>query len=230
MNEEYKLEQFEGPLDLLIGLIDDQKLSISEVSISEVTEQFLNHLEGVEQKQPDHLADFLVIATKLLFLKSKRLLPQFGVEEDEGPTLEDQLRLYKAFIEASKKLNRKWLDSGRSVFRKEPSRKSEEFVSPLNFGLVNLKESIGKLLYRLTPPKALPRTYIDKTVSIKEKIDQIRNLLKSSKETSFSNILGDSKNKTEVIVGFLALLELVKQKTISLKQKNNFSDINIYQV
>lgn len=230
MNAKFKLEQFEGPLDLLLGLIDDQKLDISEVVISEVTEQFLNYLDGVEQKQPEHLADFLVIATKLLFLKSRRLLPQFGVEEEEGPSLEDQLRLYKAFVEASNKLNKRWLDSKRSIFRKEPSKKLEEFLPPGNFGLENLKESMDKLLYRITPPKPLPRTHIDKSVTIKEKIDQIRNLLKTNKEVSFSGLLDGSKNKTEVIVGFLALLELVKQKTVSLKQKNNFSDINIYQV
>ena len=230
MKNDFKLEQFEGPLDLLLGLIDEQKLNISEISISEVTEQYLNHLEEVENKKPEHLADFLVIATKLLFLKSRRLLPQFGVEEDEGPTLEDQLRLYRAFVEASKKLNKKWLDGKRSVFRKEPARTAEEFVPPENLGFENLKESIEKLLYRLTPAKPLPRTHIDKTISIKEKIDYIRQMLKRNKEISFSSLLNGSQNKTEVIVGFLALLELVKQKTVGLKQKNNFSDINIYQV
>jgi segregation and condensation protein A len=230
MKNDFKLEQFEGPLDLLLGLIDEQRLNISEVSISEVTEQYLNHLEGVENKKPEHLADFLVIATKLLFLKSRRLLPQFGVEEDEGPALEDQLRLYRAFVEASNKLNKRWLDGKRSIFRREPARMLEKFVPPENLEFENLKESIEKLLYRLTPAKPLPRTHIDKTVSIKEKIDHIRQMLKRNKEVSFSNLLKGSENKTEVIVGFLALLELVKQKTVSLKQKNNFSDINIYQV
>ncbi|MFZ2190509.1 MAG: segregation/condensation protein A [Candidatus Magasanikiibacteriota bacterium] len=231
MNTSFKLEQFEGPLDLLLGLIDEEKLNISELALSEVTEQYLHHLDKIEEKKPEDLADFLVVATRLLFLKSRLLLPQFGVEEDEGPSLEEQLRLYKAFVEASKKLNKSWLDSSlRSIFRVEPPKKITGFLPPSNFDLDNLKEAINKLLYRLTPPKALPRTHIDKSISIKEKIDQIRNLLKKGQSTSFSQILSDSKNKTEVIVGFLALLELVKQKTVGLKQSGNFEDILIEKV
>lgn len=221
---------FEGPLDLLLSLIDEQELNISEVAISDVTEQYLNYLDTVEQRQPEHLADFLVIATKLLFIKSRLLLPQFGVEEDEGQSLEDQLRLYRAFVEASKKLNKKWLESERAVFRVEPHRQPEGFLPSANLGLEFLKDSINKLLYRLTPPKPLPRTHIDKSVSIKEKIDQIRNLLKTSKKASFLALFSDSKNKTEVIVSFLALLELVKQKSVGLKQGGNFQDILIEKV
>ncbi|HBU07134.1 MAG TPA: hypothetical protein DEB09_03550 [Candidatus Magasanikbacteria bacterium] len=231
MNTSFKLEQFEGPLDLLLGLIDDEKLNISELALSQVTEQYLRHLDKIEEKKPEDLADFLVVATKLLFLKSRLLLPQFGVEEDEGPSLEEQLRLYKAFVEASKKLNKSWLDSSiRSVFRVEPPKKPSGFLPPSNFSFESLKESINKLLYRLTPPKPLPRTHIDKSITIKEKIDQIRNLLKKGQSASFSQILNDSKNKTEVIVVFLALLELVKQKTVVLNQGDNFSDIMINKV
>ncbi len=115
MNAEFILEQFTGPLDLLLSLIDGQKLNISELSLSNVTEQFLNHLDKIENKKPEELADFLVIATRLLFIKSNRLLPQFTLEEDEGPSLEDQLRVYRAFVEASKKLNKRWIFRDHSV-------------------------------------------------------------------------------------------------------------------
>lgn len=221
---------FEGPLDLLLSLIDEEKLTISEVAISKVTEQYLNYLDKIEEKKPEDLADFLVVATRLLFMKSRLLLPQFGVEEDEGPSLEDQLRLYKAFVEASKKLNKSWLGNTRAVFRVEPARQPEGFLPPVNLSFAHLRESMDKLLYRLTPPKPLPRTHIDKSVSIKEKIDSIRKLLNSSKQASFSSLLSDSKNKTEVIVSFLALLELVKQRSVGLKQSGNFKDILIKKV
>jgi len=230
MNTEFKLEQFNGPLDLLLSLIDDQKFNISELALSEVTEQFLDYLNKLENKNPEELADFLVVATRLLFIKSNRLLPQFAPEEDEGPSLEEQLRLYRAFVQTSKKLNKLWLDSNRSIFRSEPPRKIKEFVSPENFLVNNLQESFVKLLKKIEPTKPLSRAYIDKNVSIKETIERIRKILKGSKNVSFSSVLQDSKNRTEVIVGFLALLELVKLKSIALKQNKSFSDILINKV
>jgi len=230
MNNSFKTGQFEGPLDLLLNLITEQKLNISEIALSEVTEQFLQYLNTIDEKQPEDLADFLVVATRLLLLKSKNLLPQFGVDEEEGPSLEEQLRLYKAFVEASKKMNKAWLSTRRAVFRVEPPRLPEEFVGPDNFSFATLRQSMDKLLYKLTPPKPLPQINIDKTISLKEKIFQISSWLKSNKTASFSQMLNNSKNRTEVIIGFLALLELVKQKTISLEQNDNFSDILINRV
>ncbi len=230
MNAEFILEQFTGPLDLLLSLIDGQKLNISELSLSNVTEQFLNHLDKIENKKPEELADFLVIATRLLFIKSNRLLPQFTLEEDEGPSLEDQLRVYRAFVEASKKLNKRWISRDHSVFRLEPPRKSVEFVPPRNFLINNLQESFLRLLKKIEPAKPLTKTYIDKNVTVKETIDRIRQILKKNKNSSFSSVLQDSKSRTEIIVGFLALLELVKDGTIALKQSNNFKDISINKV
>jgi len=230
MNAEFKLQQFSGPLDLLLSLIDDKKLNISELSLSEVTEQFLGHLNKIEDKKPEDLADFLVIATRLLFIKSNRLLPQFVVEEEEGPSLEDQLRVYRAFVDASKKVNKLWLNSNRSVFRSEPPRKVEEFIAPENFSTDNLLESFVRLLKKIEPAKSLPRTQIDKNISVKETIERIRKILSGSKKTSFNSLLQDSKNRTEVIIGFLALLELVKDGAVALRQGNNFKDISITKV
>jgi segregation and condensation protein A len=220
-----KLKQFEGPFDLLLSLIDEQKLDISELAISEVTEQYLEHLDKLGGVKPEELADFLVVATKLLLLKSRLLLPQLSVDEDDGPNLEDQLKLYKAFLEASKKINKLWLSGHWGAWRIEPPRRSKEFVPPENLTMENLRESMVQLLSRLKPPKALPQTYIDKAVTMKEKIDCIRRLLKMKKTFSFSEILSSSENRTEVIMGFLALLELVKGKVVGLKQEGSFGGI-----
>ncbi len=230
MNAEFKLEKFSGPLDLLLSLIGEHKLNISELSLSEVTEQFLDYLDKIEERRPEELADFLVVATRLLFIKSNRLLPQFAPEEDEGASLEEQLRLYRAFVEASKKLNDLWLDKKYSFVRHEPARRQTDFVAPDNFSTDNLRNSFLILLKKIQPPKPLPKTFIDKNVSVKETIERIRQILKSSKNTSFNSVLQDSKNRTEVIIGFLALLELVKDGFIGLKQSNNFKDINIFKV
>jgi len=230
MKTEFKLAQFSGPLDLLLSLIDEQKLSLSELALSQVTEQYLDYLDKMEEKESEEMADFLVVATRLLLLKSKQLLPQFSSEEDEGPSLEEQLRLYKKFIEVAKKLNKNWLEDKRGVFRIEPTRKRNEFYPPTNLSISNLQKSIEKLLHRIKPPKPLPKTHIDKAILMKEKINQIRAWLKEKKSFTLSQILNDSQNKTEVIVTFLSLLELVKIKNLSLKQNNNFSDILIEKI
>ena len=220
-----KLEQFEGPYDLLLQLIADKKLEITEIAISEVTEQYLAYLDTLEKKRPEELADFLVVAAKLLLMKSSRLLPQFAPEEEEGPSLEEQLKLYKAFLDASKTVNTMWLNGKRASFRVEPPRRPEAFLPPKNFMLEALHESMVQLLNRLKPPKELPLARIDKAVSMKEKIDVIRRLLKSRKQFSFSELLKDSKNRTEIIVGLLALLELVKLKVVGLRQEKGFGEI-----
>lgn len=225
-----KVGEFEGPYDLLLSLISENKLHISELALSEVTEQYLAYLDSLEEYNPADLADFLVVATKLLFLKSKHLLPQFATEEDDGPSLEEQLKLYKAFVEASKKINTLWLAQRHGSFRVEPPRKADGFVAPTNLDTDAMHQSMVQLVKRLAPPKALPQTYIDKAVSMKQKIDHVRSLLKKKKTLLFSEVIESSQNKTEVIVGFLALLELVKQRTIGLSQEEAFGDIVIRNI
>lgn len=223
----FQLEKFSGPLDLLLGLIDEQKLSLSDLALSEVTEQYLVYIESLEEERPDELADFLVVATRLLLLKSKMLLPQFSPEEEEGPSLEEQLRLYQAFRSASRKLEKAWLLGRKSFFRIEPPRRPEVFSPPANVTNSHLHGSFLHLLERLKPAKALPTVHIDKTVSIKEKMEQIRELLRQAKNFSFFDTLENAENKSEVIMSFLALLELVKQRLVFLRQEDNFSDISI---
>jgi len=222
---EFKLKQFSGPLDLLLSLIDDDKLSLSELSLSQVTEQYLGYLDQMEERKPEELADFLVIATKLLLLKSKQLLPQLTLEEEEGASLEDQLRLYKKFVEAAKKLNKQWLNGQRTAFRVEPTRRPTEFIMPDNATVDKMHESLTKLLKRITPLKPLPRITVDKTVLMREKIKNIRNLLSKKGKLSFKEILENSNNRTEIIVCFLSLLELTKKSEASLQQTENFTDI-----
>ena len=101
----FKLEQFEGPLDLLLRMIEEEKMDVTQVALSKVTDQFIQYLTGIEEKQPEELADFLVVASKLLLIKSRVLLPQVVLEED-GSDLEKQLRIYKEYLEASKILHK----------------------------------------------------------------------------------------------------------------------------
>jgi len=230
MQANFKLDKFSGPLDVLLNLIEEKQMSISELALSEVTEQFLDHLSKLEDKRPEDLADFLVVATRLIFIKSRELLPQLGKEEDDEPSLADQLRLYQAFILASKKFNQNWNGPRRSVLRVEPPRKPTEFIPPKNFFAENLRLSLEKLIRKLKPLPQLPLTQIDKTVSVKEKIEEIKKLLLRVKNASLFSILKGSRSRTELIVSFLALLELVKQEGILLKQGESFGDIMMEKI
>lgn len=222
-----KLEQFSGPLDLLLSLIAEEKLDITTIALSHVTEQYLQYLEQAGEKNADELADFLVVATRLLLLKSRALIPQLSPEPDDGPSLEAQLRLYKVFVDVSKKIQRLWLSPNRGEWRIEPLRRAEAFVPPDHVDLARLHGTMVQLINRLRPPKALPRTVIDKSVSVQEKIDYIRELFRRVKACSFHEMMNQSRSRTEIIVSFMAVLELMKQQVIIITQEEQFGDILI---
>lgn len=228
--KEVNLEKFTGPLDLLLSLVEDQKMEITEISISQVTEQFFNYLNKLENEAPEELADFLVVATRLVYLKSKNLLPYLMPEEDEGPDLANQLRLYKMFVEASVKVNEMWNEKKLSYGRFEPPALPKEFTPPQNSGLENLTNAYLNLLKRLKPSDPLPQVKIDRSVSVKRQIESIYNLLKTTKKVSFSEIIKTAGSRTEVIVNFLAILELLKAEKIFITQNNSFEDIEINKI
>jgi segregation and condensation protein A len=227
---EIKLEKFTGPLDLLLSLVEEEKMGITEISISQVTEQFFDYLNKLEQEAPEELADFLVVATRLVYLKSKNLLPYLMPEEDDGPDLADQLRLYKMFVEASAKVNEMWGEEKLAYGRFEPPILPKEFTPPQNAGLENLTNAYLNLLKRLKPTDPLPQVKIDRSVSVKRQIESIYNLLKTSKKVSFSEIIKTAGSRTEVIVNFLAILELLKAEKIFITQNNSFEDIEINKI
>jgi segregation and condensation protein A len=221
------LDQFSGPFSLLINLIDDEKLSISDLSLSQVTEQYLAYLEGLEEKKAEELSDFLVVASRLLLLKARLLLPQLMPDEEEGPDLAEQLRLYKMFVKASRHIDTLWNTTAISYGRVESIRKATEFVVPQNMTKKYLLDSMWYLIKRIRPAKPIPEMSIDKAVSLRETITKFKNLFKKMSALSFDDCITEKGNKTEILVSFLAILELVKQNVISLRQSNNFDTIHI---
>lgn len=227
MTPEIKLEKFQGPLDLLLQLIELEKLNITEVSLSQITEQFLKFLDKMEKDRSEELADFLVIATKLVYLKSKTLLPYLYPEEDEGPSLADQLKMYQQYILASKKINILWSQNRIAYGRIEPPVKNTEFVLPLNARGTDLLKSMQKLVSRLRPLNPLPKFTIDRAVSVKQKVDSIWNALKQHKKINFKDLLASAESKTEVIVSFLALLELMRDQKAYINQDSAFGNMEV---
>ena len=229
-----KVQQFEGPLDLLLQLIEEQKLEITEIALAEVTEQYIQVLNQAakEQVRSDELADFLVIAARLLLIKSKALLPflQFDEEEDEED-LTKQLKIYKEYLEASKVVA-KLIAKKHFTYSREKLLLNQviDFAPPPKLNKTRLTEVFSEIIRGLQPILNLPTEVIRKTINIQEKIRQIRERIYQQATTQFSEILQEAKDKTEVIVSFFALLELIKQKTVAVKQDNVFGDITISKI
>lgn len=226
---DFNVKEFNGPLDLLLSLIEEKKKDISEVSIGEVTDQFLKYLNQLpeDERAGEEVADFLVVAARLLYLKSRAVLPMFMPPEDEGPSLADQLRLYQHFVKVSRDLNRRWLEKAHGYFRSHPVEIIIPEGLPENVSLDSLAESMRKLVSKLKPPKPLPQTKIDARVSLKEKIEHLRQLLDKQSSYNLFDALSERHNRTEIIVSFLAVLELAKQRIVDINQDEHFGDIII---
>ncbi|MFA6028011.1 MAG: segregation/condensation protein A [Patescibacteria group bacterium] len=233
MAYQVKLEQYEGPFELLLNLIEQEKLKITEISLSKVTEQFIKHLSSVEELYPEELADFLVVATKLLLIKSRALLPYLQVDDDEPEgNLEEQLKIYREFHDAAIKMESKIKERNFTYGRVDSRYLAPEiiFTPPADFDQGDLRNYYQDVLDSLEPIIKLPSAAIAKSVTLKEKISHLQQTLASKLEMSFKDLINQAENKTEVIVTFLALLELVKQEFICVKQENNFEDIKIQKI
>lgn len=225
-----QLEKFQGPLDLLLKLIEEQKLDVSEVALATVTDGYLQYVEAHPEIPPEELADFLVIASKLLFIKSRALLlflQQAAIEEVGD--LESQLRIYKEYLEASKKIEA-LIGKRRFLYVHEKLPQIEIGFAPPN-AKVDAQVLAGlyrAVIARLEPLVKVPKAVIERVVSIHEKIQRIRSLIASAGKTvRFSALLAEAGSRTEVIVTFLALLELVKNRSVSVTQNRRWGDIDI---
>lgn len=225
------LEQFEGPLDLLLQLIEKNKLQITEISLAKITDQYLTYVEEADNLVSDEVADFLLIASKLIYLKSKYLLPDLVLnEEDDSASLEKQLKIYRQYFEASKQINRLYNDKHRHSWSRLQVMKlpmKQEFVPPSNININILREIFIDVLGRIERFVNLPKAVLQKAISIGEKIQHIKKLILERSELKFSHLLNDSQDKMETIVSFLAMLELIKQKEIMVQQEDIFGEINI---
>jgi segregation and condensation protein A len=230
---EFQSQQFSGPLDLLLQLIEQQQMDITQIALASVTEQFLEHVQHLESKvDATQLADYLSIAAKLLVLKSKQLLPTLEIEsEDEEPAydLEAQLQRYKQFKEAAKIL-RRFDNRRRQSFARDPGDTTLQRISFYPDPAVTperLHGSIQAVVQALKEIIRQPEGMVREVISIQDKIAALQERISRQVQTKLSEMLSEAKNKTEVIVTFLALLELTKQRIIVVEQDILFSDIII---
>lgn len=228
-----KLEKFEGPLGLLLRIIEKEELDITQISLSKIADEYLSYIRQPNNNiDPEEMAEFLVVAAKLLLIKSKALLPYLYPEEvEEIEEFEEQLRMYQDFADAAKKIGA-MIGKKKFMFPREFNRKSvlahvKSFTPPKNITAGLLGEAFASLLVRLQPVQKLEEGVLEKKINIEEKILHIEQLILEKIKVNFSRILASATSKTEVIVSFLALLELVKQRTVLVTQDGLFTDIEI---
>jgi segregation and condensation protein A len=229
---EIKTGQFQGPLGLLLQLIEKEEMDITQVSLAKIADQYIEYVNTTGNINPEQTADFLVVAARLLLIKSRALLPYlYPEEEEEIEELERQLKMYKEFLEAMKGIE-KMIGKKKFMFTREFNRKAimaniNLFSPPKNLKASDLKMVFQDLLGRVKPPEKLEEERLEYKVNIEDKIKAIKNILLNKIKFNFSKILNSSKSKTEVIVSFLAMLELIKQRDIQVEQSGLFSEIVI---
>ncbi|MDP3899856.1 MAG: segregation/condensation protein A [bacterium] len=231
----FTAEQFSGPLDLLLEMIQEQKLDITEISLAQIADQYITYIENNKQIDPEEMANFLVIASRLLLIKSKTLLPYLiqDEEEDEIADFANQLKIYKDFLDASKVIKDMWAQ--RNYMRARESFNfgaSEEkmFFPPPNVNLQILKHEFKVVIKRLRPEETLAEDSIVKSVSLDERISTLRSALDKLGVMSFNKFISTSEGKIDIIISFIAILELTKQKIVSCDQSKLFSDITINKI
>jgi len=221
---------YEGPLDLLLQLIERAELDITSVSLALVTDQYLGYIHQM-QVPADEISAFLVVAAKLIQIKSEALLPRPPVreagEEDLGESLARQLRIYKRFKELSNWLDDRETRHLRTYLRVAPPPKVEGRLDLSDITLADLMAAAEDIFAEEAEKLALGTVISAPRITIREKIALITERLGKSRNATFSGLLGQKPTRLEVVVTFLALLELVKRYRVSAQQERLFSDIQI---
>jgi len=226
-----QLPMFQGPLDLLLHLIEREELDITKVALAQVTDQYLVYLAVLREVEVDFLTDFLVVAAKLLLIKSQALLPRpppsLVLEEDQdaGDELAHQLRLYRQFKMAAQILRQREVDGFRNFVRLAMPPKPEPRLSPGETALDDLVLAARQALAVRADDPAVGEVVAPLIVTIGQQMAMIRDRLRWHQRITFRQLVGRPASRVETIVTFLALLELLKQGELEVRQKANFGDI-----
>ncbi len=218
----YKLETFEGPLDLLLTLIKKNKVSIWDIPIVEITDQYLEAISGIEKSMLDNTGEFIILASQLLYIKSKMLLPKDDLDEDEEDPREELARRlyeYKKFKEASQEMRKTEFSSKYMVFREEEPIKFPVPEYDHNHGISELIDAFGNIFQRrIRQQKPEKRAFYGivgrEKVSVEDMVTKVKSRLKQFKKIEFSSLFGENDSKPEMIATFLAVLEMIKGNEI----------------
>ncbi|GHU41566.1 segregation and condensation protein A [Clostridia bacterium] len=243
MNLNVKLQAFEGPLDLLLHLLDKNKVSIYDIPIVEITAQYLEYIEAMQRQDLNVMSEFLLMAATLLDIKSRMLLPAPETDEEEegDPRAEliQQLLEYKMYKCISEELKGRMADSGYAFFKNASLPKEvTEYEQPVdvsellsNVSLANLKKIFESILRKqedkIDPIRSKFGKIEKEEISLEEKMLYVEEFAATQKRFSFRKLLAKQESRIELIVTFLTILELMKTGKISISQENVFDDILI---
>ena len=231
-----KLQVFEGPLDLLLHLIDKNKIDIYDIPIVEITNQYMDYIKAMEREDLNVMSEFLVMAATLLDIKCKMLLPKEVTEDGE---LVEQLLQYKMYKYMSYELRDRELDGGRTMY-KDPTIPEEvmNYVEPVdldellgNLTLATLNRVFQDVIRRqedkIDPVRSKFGKLEKEEVTVEEKLETVTDYAREHKHFSFRTLLGSQKSKMQTVVTFLAVLQLIKEGILIVQQEHAFDDIMI---
>jgi len=226
-------DQYEGPIDALLDIISSGDLDISRLSLACVADQFVEYVETNDNIPLEQIADFLTVASRLLLIKSRALLPVLEVDEEEEGEIMDlqwQLETYKRFKEVSEEI-RILLEGEARLYRREAycGVEHETTIVPVeyNFHPDEIAEHMQAVISRMPNPDELKRRVIRKIVSVGEKVRYLKALITKNRASVFSQIMGERPDRDEVSVSFLAILELTQSRTVRVRQESHFGEIHL---
>jgi len=225
-----KTGNFEGPFGLLLDLVEKRKLFINDVSLASVTEDYLQYMNKLGGLSPGEVASFILVASTLILIKSKSLLPNLNLtteEEGDIKNLEERLRLYELFMKLGGNIKNNF---GKKIIFAPQERKSEVliFLPDEQITKKSMMTFAQDVLGAMPKKVFLPEVEVKKVISIEEMIDKLTDRIKNSLKLNFKDLNGKVSNREEkvvVIVGFLAMLELVRQGIMDAVQENDGADI-----
>lgn len=227
MEYRIKTQQYEGPFNVLLEMIEKQKLDITKFSLAKIADDYLDYVERSDGIDLANLSEFLYVASQLILVKSKALLPFFELdkeEQEEIGDLEERLKAYQKFKRVSESLVL-MAGSGQKYLSKSEENFSYSFFSPPTLDKKDLKEIFCSVLDQIPTKEGLAREIVMEVVSLEEKISQLRNSLQDRIKVAFEETIKNSKDKIDIIVTFLAMLEMIKQKMIIVRQDKLFDSI-----
>ena len=234
----YKLESFEGPLDLLLHLISKNKVSIYDIPIVEITDQYLEAIVGIEDADIENASEFIVLASQLLYIKSRMLLPKNDAEEDEEDPRDElakRLLEYQQYKEASKELRKTEFWSRYMVFKEAEDIKFPVPEYDIHHEVDELFDAFQAIFERKSrrkPPekRAFAGIVGREKVSVSDMVKKVTDMLKCVKKLRFSSVFKDEDSKPEMIATFLAILEMIKLNRITAEYDDAERDFMLSEI
>jgi segregation and condensation protein A len=233
MPYEVQLAVFQGPLDLLLHVIEREEMEITAVSVAQIADQYLAYLAVLQERDASDLADFLVMAARLLWIKSRALLPRppqaiaDAEEEDPAEMLARQLRDYRRFKQAAGWLQDRESQGLRAYVRIAPPPTLPQRVTPGDVSIDDLLRALSQVISRTPPLQPVDEVVAPIRVTITQQIGRILHATRREGGVRFRQLLAKAATRIEIVVTLLALLELVKRQQVTMAQQKMFGDIII---